>query len=312
MDNPYLKMVAAYARAMREGRCSTLGGFADVPRPAKAPDAPKALLFSPHPDDECITGALPLRLLCETEMRVINVAVTQGSRKDRQAGRWTELTHACRYLGFELMESVPNGLESVSPKGRAANPAAWAKAVKTIAAILHRERPAVVFFPHERDWNGTHIGTHLLVTEAMRSLGPAFSTLVVETEFWAAMETPNLMVESGEPDVADLVTALSFHVEEVRRNPYHLTLPAWMQDNVRRGGELVGGQGGAAPDFIFATLYRLRQWADGGWKNVLEKGRQIGKDAVADVRALEGPRVQGSAFAKKATADTSGFRPEPM
>ena len=36
-----------------------------------------------------------------------------------------------------------------------------------------------------------------------------------------------------------------------------------MQDNVRRGGELVGGQGGAAPDFTFATLYRLRQWQDG-------------------------------------------------
>ena len=48
------------------------------------------------------------------------------------------------------------------------------------------------------------------------------------------------------------------------RNPYHLLVPAWMQDNVRRGGELVGGQGGAAPDFTFCTLYRLRRWRDGG------------------------------------------------
>ena len=56
------------------------------------------------------------------------------------------------------------------------------------------------------------------------------------------------------------MTALSFHVGEVKRNPYHLLLPAWMQDNVRRGGELVGGQGGAAPDFSFCTLYRYRHW----------------------------------------------------
>ena len=50
------------------------------------------------------------------------------------------------------------------------------------------------------------------------------------------------------------------HVGEVRRNPYHLTLPAWMMDNVRRGGEWVGGQGQAAPEFLFGTLYRLRKW----------------------------------------------------
>jgi len=46
----------------------------------------------------------------------------------------------------------------------------------------------------------------------------------------------------------------------VGRNPYHLFMPAWMADNVRRGSELVGGQGGEVPDFRFATLYRLRAW----------------------------------------------------
>ena len=77
------------------------------------------------------------------------------------------------------------------------------------------------------------------------------------------MATPNLMVESSPDDLADMMTALSFHVGEVQRNPYHLLVPAWMQDNVRRGGELVGGQGGAAPDFVFCTLYRLRRWHEG-------------------------------------------------
>ena len=33
-----------------------------------------------------------------------------------------------------------------------------------------------------------------------------------------------------------------------------------LQDNVRRGAELVGGQGGVAPQFMFAQLFRARKW----------------------------------------------------
>jgi hypothetical protein len=44
---------------------------------------------------------------------------------------------------------------------------------------------------------------------------------------------------------------------------------------VRRGGELVGGQGGAAPDFVFATLYRLRRWSGGQLVKIYEGGRQL-------------------------------------
>ena len=37
--------------------------------------------------------------------------------------------------------------------------------------------------------------------------------------------SPNLMAESSVDDLATMMTALSFHVGEVQRNPYHLTLP---------------------------------------------------------------------------------------
>ncbi|MFM8983038.1 MAG: hypothetical protein ACKOLA_09065 [Spartobacteria bacterium] len=47
------------------------------------------------------------------------------------------------------------------------------------------------------------------------------------------------------------------------REIYHLHLPAWMQNNVRRGAERIGGQGSAAPDF--ATLYRIRSWEHGAF-----------------------------------------------
>ena len=101
---------------------------------------------------------------------------------------------------------------------------------------------AKLLVPHEKDWNSTHVGTHYLVNDALKTMEESFCCGVCETEFWAPMGNPNLMIESSVADVTDLVTALSFHVGEVSRNPYHVRLPAWMQDNVRRGGELVGGE----------------------------------------------------------------------
>jgi N-acetylglucosamine malate deacetylase 1 len=273
--NPYNDYVAAFARLLAAGKSLPLGGIAPHDKSRPAANAPAALIFSPHPDDECIIGGLALRLMRESGIRVINVAVTLGSREDRRQPRWQELKNACAYLGFGLESATPDGLEKISVKTRVEDPPQWAAAVKIISVTLARHQPRVVFFPHEFDWNGTHIGTHFLVMDALHDLPKNFECLIVETEFWGQMASPNLMVESSVADVADLLAALSFHVGEVRRNPYHLRLPAWLQDNVRRGAELVGGQGGAAPDFNFATLYRLRRWKNGRAENIFPGGRQI-------------------------------------
>ncbi len=282
--NPYVRFVEESVRAIRDAQKLPLGGFPPCPRPAVAAGAPTALIFSPHPDDECIVGGLALRLLRTGKMKVTNVAVTQGSNKQRQGPRFIELTGACNYLGFGLIQVQEGGLEKINPKGRASAPDNWAEATRKIAAILSREKPRVVFMPHERDANTSHMGTHLLVVDALRTLGSSFACYVVETEYWAPMEAPNLMVEIGAGELADLIAALTFHVEEVRRNPYHLGLPSWMRDNVRRGGEIVGGQGGAAPDYDFATLYRLRRWENGQLVNAFEGGRFV--SAADDVSAL--------------------------
>src|SRR5437016_8637919 len=109
--NPYQQFVSDYARLVNEGKSLPLGSIEPVPRPILSPDAPKALIFAPHPDDECIIGGLPLRLLRETKMNVINVAVTQGSKKERQAERYFELQKACHYLGFGLLQTAQGGLE---------------------------------------------------------------------------------------------------------------------------------------------------------------------------------------------------------
>jgi LmbE family N-acetylglucosaminyl deacetylase len=273
--NAYKDFVSEYARFAKEGRTYPLGNFAPLPRPQIPPDAPKILIFSPHPDDEVIIGGLALRLLREAKWNVINVAVTQGSKKERQAERLQELKNCCECIGFGLMQTAQGGLEKISPKTREQDPAHWKESVKVIAEILTNHQPRVILFPHDLDWNSSHVGTHLLVMDALETLSPSFSCYTAETEFWGQNPSPNLMVELSTQHVADLITALTFHVGEVRRNPYHLSLPAWMIDNVRRGAELVGGQGGAAPDFTFATLYRLHKWINGKLEKVHEGGRYL-------------------------------------
>lgn len=259
MNNPYAGFVSSFEKLVVEGRKLPLGGLAALKRPEIAPNAPKAIFFAPHPDDETIQGGLPLRLLREGRWNVINASVTLGRIPDRKAPRLQELKGACNYLGFGLIQLAPDGLDDVTAAKRAKDPAGWAKKVEAAVKILKEHRPRVVFCPHELDWNGTHIGVHFLVMDALKAL-PDLKCYVVETEFWGQMQTPNLLVEYTAEDVADLIAATSFHVGEVQRNPYHLLLPAWMQDNVRRGSELVGGQGKPAAQFMFAQVYRLRRW----------------------------------------------------
>jgi len=272
-NNPYRTLVEGFARLLNEGEALSPLGLIPSKRPPASVDTPTALIFAPHPDDEVIIGGLPLRLLRELKLNVVNVAVTLGSRVERQAERWQELRNCCDYIGFGLVAPGERGLEGINPTARQQNPGRWSAAVEAIADVLTAQRPSIIFFPHDDDWNKTHIGVHYLVLEALGSSDLACQ--VVETEFWGAMDAPNLMVESSAADVSDLVAALSLHVGEVARNPYHLRLPAWMMDNVRRGAELVGGQGGAAPRFTFATLYRLRRWADGQLHEVLERGQAL-------------------------------------
>ena len=282
--NPFLKIVSEYARLFQSGKKFPPGCPQKFPRHRKVPDdAPKALIFSPHPDDECIVGGLALRLLREAEWNVINVAVTLGGKIARRTERLSELRGACDFLGFGLAVA---DWDDINPVARRENRPSWRAAVEIVAEILAEQQPRAIFVPHENDRHPVHIGTHFLILDALKTLPARFECHVVETEFWGQMTDPNLLVESGVEDVGDLVAALACHAGEVRRNPYHALLPAWMMDNVRRGAEGVGGpsprrsgfvhaggQGGAAPDFTFATLYRLLQWSRGRLTNVLKNGR---------------------------------------
>jgi LmbE family N-acetylglucosaminyl deacetylase len=267
------QFVRQFQKLFKQGQTLKAEKTSSGTRQRISPERSTALIFSPHPDDECIVGGLALRLLREAKWNVVNVAVTLGSNRARQATRRRELQNACAALGFGLIVPGERGLENINSESRAKNPARWNATVKAVAAILADQTPRVIFVPHANDVHPTHTGTHWLVLDALKSLPRNFNCFVVETEFWCQMADPNLLVEIGTSDLADLIAALSLHAGEVKRNAYHARLPAWMLDNVRRGAELVGGRGAKAPDFTFGTIYRLRTWSRGRAVDVLRHGK---------------------------------------
>ena len=237
-----------------------------------------ALIFSPHPDDECIVGGLALRLARESGWNILDVAVTLGSRKQRRTARLNELKSACRLLHFGLLVAGERGLESINSEARINQRRNWKRSTAVIMDILRRTQPRVVFVPHADDGHPTHIGTHWLVMDALKAMPRGFQCSVVETEFWRQMQNPNLLVGLKSAAVAELMAALSLHAGEVRRNPYHLRLPSWMMDNVRRS-EIVFGGGSAMPDIPFGVLHRLREWKNGKFVDAIPKRKFLSCEA---------------------------------
>jgi LmbE family N-acetylglucosaminyl deacetylase len=277
----WLKYVGDVVRAVERGRRIPLGP-SRVPLAQRERErgklAPASIVIcAPHPDDECLIGGLPLRLHLETGARVTNCAITLGSDLARRAGRLRELDSACRALGFELV--VPkegSGFDNVNMASRAEHPGEWRAKVEALAQIFDRLLPDAIFAPHAEDWNSTHIGTHHLVVDALglqlEQSGRAEVPLIL-TEFWHELSQPNLMVGLTPEIVAIELMATAEHGGEVRRNPYHLRQPARLMNNVRRGSEVVGGQGAPARRFAFAELYRV----------VFMRGRELEEPAPGGV-----------------------------
>lgn len=280
----YKNFIKSFTKLHNEAKKIPLGESISA-KLTSNPDC-KVLIFSPHPDDECVVGALPLRLKNELKAEVINVAVTLGSNTNRKAGRLKELKAACSTLGFHLYLPAENGLDKVSLDNRENSKHKWQYKVSIIKNLLLKEQPRAVFFPHDNDFNSTHIGVHHLVTDALQlamNEDSKFSTDIFESEFWQMMDEPNLLIGLSEEDEALLVYALAAHTEEVQRNPYHINHPARMLDNVMRGAEVIGGQGEHAPNMDFAMIYRHSIAASQSIKAVPENKVFDLKDSLNDL-----------------------------
>lgn len=218
------------------------------------------MILSPHPDDESITGSLPLRLALENNAHIVNVAVTLGSKKERQAERLKELQGACELLEMELIELDEN----------------WKKKEKELKSLIQKYQPSLILAPHLKDHHPTHIKTGELLIKALT--GTKINVLVAWTEFWGQMKNPNLLVEVPLEVLELQMKALEKHKGEVERNPYHLRLPAWMMDNVRRGSEIISGKGEASVPFAFGVLYRLQLFKQGKFTSA-QIGPLLGSEA---------------------------------
>jgi LmbE family N-acetylglucosaminyl deacetylase len=204
------------------------------------------MILSPHPDDESIVGSLAVRLSKENNAHILNVAVTVGSNKERQAARRKELQDACEVLEIENVFLDEN----------------WKMKEKELKSLIQKYQPDLIIAPHVKDHHPAHIKTGELCKKVLTSLKKNIC-LVAWSEFWGPMAKPNLLVEVPQEILEIQMEALSKHVGEISRNPYHLRLPAWMMDNVRRGSEVVGGKGSDASQMAFGVLYQLQLCKNG-------------------------------------------------
>jgi hypothetical protein len=54
--NPYHNFASSFAQLVAAGKSLPLGGIPPHHKPKPLPNVPAAIIFSPHPDDECIAG----------------------------------------------------------------------------------------------------------------------------------------------------------------------------------------------------------------------------------------------------------------
>ncbi len=202
------------------------------------------LILAPHPDDECLMGVLALRMREETGCEVWVAAYGLGSNLSRQSERSLELHRACNRLGFQRLPGVVNE-------------------VSRLVEIFTSHQVGLLIVPHAQDGHATHQGSHALARAALdqyktkTSVGATQKITLALTEYWSSMPTPNLLLPISRDHVVQMGEALSEHVGEISRNPYHLRLPAFYQEQVRRGSEQVRTSGSEALPTLYGQLYRL-------------------------------------------------------
>jgi LmbE family N-acetylglucosaminyl deacetylase len=204
----------------------------------KAPRKINVLILAPHPDDECLMAPYALRLLLENKANVHAASVTLGSNSARQGERQIEFHNACQVMNFT---SHILSLE-------------WDKKAEEVKDIIKREEINFIVSPHVHDHHPAHIKTGELARKVMKEI--SFEGIYLESEFWGELTAPNLLIEVTKEAFELSFEALTKHVGEVSRNPYHLRLAANLVNSVRRGAEKVATLGSSAPNFAFGVLYQ--------------------------------------------------------
>lgn len=218
------------------------------------------LIFSPHPDDEILLAPLALRLKKENQCKIINVAMTLGSDEKRRLDRKKELIDSCQTLGYQI-EYLENS---------------------SVLELLEKYKPFLIILPHSHDQHTTH---QKVFHQVWNALGNK-NLLVAMAEYWLPNLVPNALIELSVSDVELSILALEKHSGEIKRNPYHLRLPSYLVDNVRRGQELVGDRKENSIPMVFGQLYELGILNNGLFKPFKKKMFYKKDDLVAALKQL--------------------------
>jgi len=235
----------------------------------KNPSNLTVFIISPHPDDECITSSLALRMAAENNCKVVNVAATLGSKEERKLERLEELTKACEHLEIELLVLHED----------------WKMKVRELKSLIQKYHPSIILAPHAHDLHPTHVKTSKLLQESLKGLKKE-SFIIAWSEYWGQLKKPNLLVEVPRDILKLQLEALTMHEGEVSRNPYHLRLPGWMMDNVRRGSEVIQGTSSESPNFAFGILYQLQLYQNEKFKDLKIKPILSYKENLAQIFKL--------------------------
>jgi hypothetical protein len=196
----------------------------------------RILIIAPHPDDECLMSGLALRAKDEFGAEVGVLPFGFGSDPARREERKKEWKSSIQVLGFKEVLILGESIETT---------------------ILHFN-PDAILIPNLNDAHPTHIQCSREAWAAAKAVVSKIKTplLVLESEFWGQVENPNLLIPLPSATVKKMGLALLCHQGEIARNPYHLSLPAFLMDQQRRGSELVSGFGAKPPPSVFAQVYR--------------------------------------------------------
>jgi LmbE family N-acetylglucosaminyl deacetylase len=210
-------------------------------KPSGLSQQPRVLIFSPHPDDECLMAGCVLRMQEEWGATVTVVPYSYGSDVNRRMARLIELKEATQCLGFDLLDPRKNNsMDKLT--------------VTEFADAVNALSPEIIVSPHARDFHPAHMETHQMVASMISN---SSIKVWIQTEYWQAAEKPNFFVPLSVDQVVKIGEALQKHVGEVSRNPYHLSLPAWYMDQARRAPELISGFGGKS-ETVFGQLLQVR------------------------------------------------------
>jgi LmbE family N-acetylglucosaminyl deacetylase len=237
----------------------------NAPKPVLAPlsslisiEPQKILILAPHPDDECLMSGFAIRAQEEWGAKVQVVPFSYGSKKERRAERKKELNESLALLQFEL-------LEPRSPSSTSAPSTDDELTQSQLMDALVRASPDLVITSHLQDGHPTHIHSSELARFSLARYTAQTGRTVhlLQSEFWQSMPQPNLLIPLSSEHLIKMGNALLKHAGEMKRNPYHLSLPAWAMEQVRRGSEMLqdsagnSAKGSNKQDCVFGQIYRF-------------------------------------------------------